>query len=315
MANEGGLNRRLGRGMEALIGGFVSTPKLASEPVTQPAAAAAADAPKDWLQVGVGSIQRNPFQPRVDFNEEALSELADSIKVHGVLQPVLVRRVDDSFQLIAGERRWLAAQRAGLLTVPCRVLDLQDQQVSEAALEENLKRRDLNVLEKAQAFHDYVKRFECSIEDLGKRLSLDRSTVSNMMRLLELPDPIRKLLLEDKITAGHAKAILPLEETHQLGLCARIQSESLTVRETEAAARSIIKGDAPPETISIEVGRKQREQLEITPHVKSLEQQFRDMVGLKVKIKQKTKDSGHVVIEFNSNDDFERLTKFLRKAA
>ena len=314
MANEGGLNRRLGRGMEALIGGFVSAPKLASEPLAQ-SVAPVADAPKDWLQVGVGSIQRNPFQPRVDFNDDAITELADSIKAHGVLQPVLVRRVDDGFQLIAGERRWLAAQRAGLLTVPCRVLDLQDQQVSEAALEENLKRRDLNVLEKAQAFQDYVKRFECSIEELGKRLSLDRSTVSNMMRLLELPDAIRKLLLEDKITAGHAKAILPLEESHQLALCERIQSESLTVRAAEAAARSIQKGEAPPETISIEVARKQRELVEVTPHVKQLEQQFRDMFGLKVQIKQKTKDSGQVVIEFNSNDDFERLTKFLRKAA
>jgi ParB family chromosome partitioning protein len=317
MANEGEMKRRLGRGLDALLGGFNSHPqddgssKIISAP---PTVQEPEPAQHDGQSLPVESLQRNPFQPRTDFDETALNELAESIKLHGILQPVLVRKAATGYQIIAGERRWLAAQRAGLKEVPCRVLTLEDQQATEAALEENLKRRDLNVLEKAQAFKDYTQRFGCSIEELGKRLSLDRSTVSNMMRLLELPEAIRKLLLEEKISAGHAKAILPLEAAHQLVLCERIQKEALSVRDTEAAAREILRGDAPPATIPIEAARTKTGP-ELTPHVKSLEQQFRDVLGLKVSIKLKTKEAGQVVIEFASNDDFERLTKLIRRAA
>lgn len=325
MANEGEMKRRLGRGLDALLGGFGSqsaddgTAKMVSTAISNPdatitASAPAPAAPNDSPLLSVESLHRNPFQPRTDFDETALNELAESIKQHGILQPVLVRKVTTGYQIIAGERRWLAAQRAGLREVPCRVLTLEDQQATEAALEENLKRRDLNVLEKAQAFKDYTQRFGCSIEELGKRLSLDRSTVSNMMRLLELPEAIRALLLSEKISAGHAKAILPLEPADQLALSERIQKETLSVRDTEAAAREILRGDAPPATIPMDA-KQAKSAPEVTPHVKSLEQQFRDVLGLKVSIKLKTKESGQVIIEFGSNDDFERLTKLIRRAA
>lgn len=334
MSNEGESKRRLGRGMEALIGGFMSNPKPAptaavpanpqqptaapsTESAATPNATTSAAEPRDLLHLEITEITRNPFQPRTAFDDAALKELAESIQQHGVLQPILVRKTDTGYQLIAGERRWLAAQKAGLTTVPSRVLTLEDQAVCEAALEENMKRRDLNVLEKAQAFSDYVKRFGCTIEELGKRLSLDRSTVSNMMRLLELPEPIKALLLEEKITAGHAKAMLPLEQAHQLALCERIQTERLSVRETEAAVRQLMQSQEVPETLSFEDAKQQSKAVtpEVTAHVRSLEQQFRDLLGLKVQIKQKTKDAGQVVIEFSSNDDFERLTRLLRKVA
>ncbi len=330
MAQEGEMKRRLGRGMEALLGGFGGNAKPADDtpqPVPQateseqqadPVSVEPAT-PKDMLHVPVGEITRNPFQPRTEFDEASLKELAESVQQHGVLQPVLVRKTESGYQLIAGERRWLAAQKAGLTTVPCRVMSLEDQAASEAALEENLKRRDLNVLEKAQAFKGYVDRFGCTIEDLGKRLSLDRSTVSNMMRLLELPEAVKALLLEEKISAGHAKAMLALEEPHQLVLCQRIQAERLSVRETEAAVRQLLQQDPEvPETLSFEAAQKKskgEEPAQQTAHVQSLEQQFRDLLGLKVQIKLKTKDSGQVVIEFGTNDDFERLTRLLRKVA
>ncbi len=323
MANEGEMKRRLGRGLDALLGGFGSqsaddgTAKMVSTAVSNPDATIttpAPAAPHDSPLLSVESLHRNPFQPRSDFDETALNELAESIKLHGILQPVLVRKVTTGYQIIAGERRWLAAQRAGLREVPCRVLTLEDQQATEAALEENLKRRDLNVLEKAQAFKDYTQRFGCSIEELGKRLSLDRSTVSNMMRLLELPEAIRVLLLSEKISAGHAKAILPLEPADQLALSERIQKETLSVRDTEAAARDILRGDAPPATIPMDA-KQAKSAPEVTPHVKSLEQQFRDVLGLKVSIKLKTKESGQLIVEFGSNDDFERLTKLIRRAS
>ena len=314
MTQDGAPKRRLGRGLDALLGGRpqqapeavpvaialpVNAPEVSSQPVTL---------------LAVDQIRRNPFQPRSEFDEESLNELAKSIGLHGILQPVLVRKTEKGYQLIAGERRWLAAQRAGLKEVPCRVMELADREVSEAAMEENLKRKDLNVLEKAQAFQDYVDRFACTIEELGKRLSMDRSTVSNMLRLLELPEPVRRLLHEEKITGGHAKAILPLEEVDQLAICERIQAESLSVRKTEQAVRTILRGENA-DTIPIESAKKLKAPAERTSHVDSLEQQLRDTLGLKVQIKLKTSESGQVIIDFGSNADFDRITRLIRKAA
>ena len=312
--------RRLGRGLSALLGGFSQDDEGShaegSEPVSTrdgSTEATSATEPGDAHFISVKLIKRNPFQPRTDFDEASINELAESIRIHGVLQPILVRKVGDDFQLIAGERRLLASKRVGLQDVPCRVLELGDQQVSEAALEENLKRKDLNVLEKAQAFKDYVERWGCTIGELGERLSMDRSSISNSLRLLDLPAKARQLLLEDKITAGHAKAILPLVQAHQEAMCERIVNESLSVRSTEQAVRQLLRGEAPA-TIPMN-SKAAKAKPELTDHVKSLEGQFRDLLGLKVQIKLKKSDAGQVVIEFNSNDDFEKITRFLRKAA
>lgn len=314
MTQDGAPKRRLGRGLDALLGGK-SQPGSEAAPI---AVAISADTPEasssQATLLKISEIRRNPFQPRSEFDEESLNELAKSIGLHGVLQPVLVRKTEKGYQLIAGERRWLASQKAGLSEIPCRVMELADKEVSEAALEENLKRKDLNVLEKAQAFQDYVDRFGCTIEELGKRLSMDRSTVSNMLRLLELPEPVRQLLHEEKITGGHAKAMLPLEEADQLVVCERIQAESLSVRKTEQAVRSILRGEKA-DTIPIESAKKQKDSPERTAHIDSLEQQLRDALGLQVQIKLKKKESGQVIIDFSSNDDFDRITRFLRKAA
>lgn len=227
--------RRLGRGLNALLGGGAPAHELASH---QPQG--------ELRHILVNEISRNPFQPRKDFDAEALGELASSIREHGILQPILVREVDGGFQLIAGERRWQAAQKAGLSTVPCRVVDVIDKTACEFALEENLKRKDLNDLEKAQAFRDYLSHFECTIDELARQLSMSRSSVSNMLRLLELPDPVKNALHAGKISAGHARALLPLEQADQLALSGRIQAESLSVRKTEAAVRELL-GRAQPQ--------------------------------------------------------------------
>ena len=314
MAQDSAPKRRLGRGLDALLGGKSQQTQDAAPAAVAVLGDAAEQSSRPATLLRVDEIRRNPFQPRSDFDDGALDELAKSIGLHGVLQPVLVRKTEHGYQLIAGERRWLASQRAGLTEIPCRVLELADREVSEAALEENLKRKDLNVLEKAQAFQDYVDRFGCTIEELGKRLSMDRSTVSNMLRLLELPEAVRQLLHEEKITGGHAKAILPLEEADQVAVCERIQAESLSVRKTEQAVRAILRGEKPG-TIPIESAKKQKAAPERTSHIDSLEQQLRDTLGLKVQIKLKSKESGQIVIDFSSNDDFERITRFLRKAA
>ena len=303
--------RGLGRGLESLLGGSATD---ATAPELAPPPAGDQSGP---TEISVVSIDPNPFQPRKDFDAETLNELAESIRLRGILQPPLVRRVDGRFQLIAGERRWRAAQLAGLSTIPCRVMELDDQQVCEAAIEENLKRKDLHVLEKAQAFRDYLKRFDSSIEQLARQLGLNRSTVSNMLRLLELDDEVKQQLRTDAISSGHARALLSLEPAQQRTVCHEICQSKLSVRQTEQRVRELQSGAA--DTISFPNGGKSssREAAKTTPtsHILSLQDRLREMLGAKVEIRLTGKNSGRIIVEFQSNDDFERIIQSLRKAA
>lgn len=227
--------RRLGRGLSALLGGGAPAHEET-----------ALELQSELRHIATSQLSRNPFQPRKQFDPESIGELASSLKEHGILQPLLVREVDGGYQIIAGERRWQAAQKAGLSLLPCRVVDVIDKTACEFALEENLKRKDLNDLEKAQAFRDYIDQFQCSIEELSKQLSMKRSTVSNMLRLLDLPDPVKNALNSGRITAGHARALLPLQQAEQLELSSRIQAEQLSVRQTEATVKKMLgRGDEP----------------------------------------------------------------------
>ena len=237
-------------------------------------------------------------------------ELAESIRKHGLLQPLLVRQNGDKYQLIAGERRWRASQQVGLEAVPCRVVELEDKQVCEAAIEENLKRQDLNMIEKAQAFKEYLDKFGGTIEELSKQLSMNRSTVSNMMRLLELPEPVQDAVRLDRISGGHARAILPLSADGQQEMCRQIQEQQLSVRRTEEAVRAILKGEPKPEAAA-----KTAEKPEVSPHVLSLQDHLRDHYAAKVDIRLKKQDSGQIVIHFGSNADFERIVGQLRRPA
>lgn len=300
--------RRLGRGLNALLGAASM-------------GGSGDSGTNDQTEIAVELIDRNPFQPRQDFDQSAINELVDSIRQHGVLQPLLVRPAGDGYQLIAGERRLISAKKAGLRQVPCRVLNLNDQQVSEVALEENLKRQDLNVLEKAIAFQDYLKRFGCTIEDLARRLSFERSTVSNMLRLLELPDAVKTDLRSDKISAGHARALLAVKiEDAQIQLSQRIQKENLSVRRTEEAVRELLapkEADVVPFPGGGESQPVAEPATNMTNHVAGLQNQLRDWLGTNVEIKLsgKAKDKGKIVIDFASNDDFERIVGKLQRAA
>lgn len=296
-----GTRRRLGRGINSLLGGsdFDQASPLRDESAGE------------FVQMEVESIFRNSLQPRQEFDPAALAELAESVAQHGVLQPLLVRRVEGGFQIVAGERRWLAAKKVGLQTVPCRVVVMDDQVVTEVAIIENLQRADLNELEKAQAFQDYLEKYSGTIEELAKKLGKDRSTISNCLRLLELPDFVKLALRSGKITAGHARALLPLEEeSQQIALCQRIQSEQLTVRQIEEAVRQI--GD-DADTVPFQKSASKRSG--VSPQLLALQQQLRDLVGVKVEIKLKGKEAGRLVIHFNSNDEFERILQQLRRAS
>ena len=305
------IRRRLGRGLNALLGDdVVATDMPISTGSGEP------PAPHGELrQITVNAIERNPYQPRTEFEASSLRELSDSIQQHGVLQPLLVRALPNGgWQLIAGERRLMAAKQAGLATVPCRVLELEEQQVCEVALEENLKRKDLNVLEKAQAFANYLQQFGRTIEELSKQLSLDRSTVSNLLRLLDLAEPVKQSLRSEKISGGHARTLLSLPTEQQIALCQRIETESLSVRATEAAVRELLaESRSSEETVAFDPQHKAKPTA--TQHVLSLQGQLRDLLGVPVEIKLRGKESGQIVITFGSNDDFERVLRVLRRAA
>ncbi|MCH2200533.1 MAG: ParB/RepB/Spo0J family partition protein [Fuerstiella sp.] len=295
------LKRRLGRGLNALLG----TSEAESEAPVHLVSPAADE-------ISLELIERNPFQPRREFDPAAIDELANSIRKHGVLQPLLVRAIEDGYELVAGERRWRAAQQVGLDNIPCRVVELEDHQVSEAAIEENLKRQDLNVLEKADAFRDYLERFGGTVEELSKRLSMNRSTVSNMMRLLELPDHVQDAVRHDRISGGHARALLPLPPEAQMELTRQIEEQNLSVRRTEEAVRRILKsGLAPAESATVAPPTTP----EPSSHVISLQDQLREALAARIDIRLKKKESGQIVIHFGSNDDFERIVGQLRNAA
>ncbi len=315
--DRGTLKRRLGRGLNALLGSSSadeipeSLPLAALGDRDEPSAVAdESSVPSD--EVALELIETNPHQPRKDFDEDGLEELAASIRQHGVLQPLLVRSTESGYQLIAGERRWRAAQRAQLATVPCRVLEMDDRGACEAAIEENLKRRDLNVLEKAEAFRDYLDHFGSTIEELAQHLSMNRSTVSNILRLLDLADPVREAVKADLISGGHARALLPLDAEHQVRLCQQIQAEGLSVRKTEQAVRAIVK----PQTAAPDAKPAAEKPAPPQPsnHLLSLQDQLRERLGAKVEIDLKTRDSGRILIHFASNDDFERVIRALRSA-
>lgn len=303
--------RRLGRGLSSLLGGLAE-PAILEE-------GQAPEAPiGEFALIEEAAISRNPFQPRKDFAEDSLAEMVTSISQHGILQPLLVRAVDGAFQLIAGERRLLAARRAGLAKVPCRVIELDDKGVCEVAIIENVQRADLSDLEKAQAFQDYLDKFGGTIEELAAKLGKNRSTVSNCLRLLELPDFVKISLGSGRITAGHARALLPLdEEADQIVMCRRIESEKLSVRQTEDEIRQKLHATDAGDTIPFQSGdsKVKSASVPISNHVLELQQQLRELLGAKVEIRLKGRDSGKLVIHFSSNDEFERIVGFLRKAS
>jgi ParB family chromosome partitioning protein len=287
---------RLGRGLDALIGS-----------VSEPAGGST------LAEVAIASIQANPYQPRKTFDPDELASLRDSIRTHGILQPLVVRQLGDHYQLIAGERRLKAAQEAGLLEVPVRVVDFNDQQVVEAALVENIQRTDLNPIEKAQGFKDYLDRFQMTHDQLATRLGLARSTITNLVALLELPQEIQNSVRVGQITLGHAKVLKGMTNPErQLATAKQIIARGLSVHATEAYLKEL---DAVPEPESAEPDENGRPKStgEKTAHVQGIEDEIRQKLGTKVEIKVKGKERGTFLIAFESNDDFERILEVLRR--
>ncbi|MFO0877368.1 MAG: ParB/RepB/Spo0J family partition protein [Gemmataceae bacterium] len=285
---------RLGRGLDALLGGSDAATATTSASNTVP----------------VLAIEKNPFQPRKAFDDDDLSSLQESIRNHGILQPLVVRQVGDRFQLIAGERRLRAAQAAGLDSVPVTVVDFNDQQSYEAALVENIQRADLNPIEKAQGFKEYLDRYQITHEQLATRLGLARPTITNLVALLDLPVELQDAVRVGQLTLGHAKILKGINDpARQQAMAREIIARGLSVHATEA----FIKQHATPEKEPESNGTGKSAPADKTAHVAGIEDELRQRLGLRVEVRVKGKDKGQLVLTFETNDDFERLIDVLRR--
>jgi ParB family chromosome partitioning protein len=289
------------------------SPAAPHDPGEQSAAAAASDmvsaAPR---KLAIEDIQHNPHQPRQDFDTDELQRLADSITSHGLLQPVVVRPWEGGYQLIAGERRLRAARLAGWAEVPVTIVEANERQTAELAIVENLQRKDLNALEKAASFQRYLNQYGGTQEELAGRLKLDRSTIANLIRLLELPEPVQDALRRGKITPGHARALLPLgEEREQVSFCHRVQREGLNVRQTEALVQETIAAADGPIGVVGSDGTVEKAPRRTSDHVAALEQEFRTALGVRVKITHDARGRGKVVIAFGSHEEFDQIRQHI----
>jgi len=292
---------RLGRGLDALFGADEPHPVGGTQ-----------------SRVPVEVIEENPYQPRKTFDDDELASLRDSIRTHGVLQPLVVRAVGNRYQLIAGERRLRAARAAGLPSVPVTIVDFNDQQVLEAALVENIQRSDLNPIEKAQGFREYLTRYQMTHEQFAQRLGLGRATITNLVALLDLPAELQDAIRVGQLTTGHAKALKGIgDPARQVAFGREVMARGLSVHATEAYVKQMAaaphaedNGDSDPSRTGNGTGSRSSPR---TNHVLGIEDELRQKLSLKVEIRVRGKDRGQVVLNFESNDDFERVIEVLRR--
>lgn len=293
----------LGKGLSALI------PRMNSEEAVAPASL-----PKDAgednvvIAIEVEKIRPNPFQPRADFDPQTLDELKRSILEKGVIQPITVRRtLDQKYELISGERRVRASQEAGLKTIPAYIIRVEsDAEMLELALIENLQREHLNPIEIAQSYKRLIEECNLTQEEVGEKIGKDRSTVTNFLRLLKLPEKIQLALRKDAITMGHARALITLpDEKTQIRVFEKIVKNGLSVRKVEELVKTF--GEAPKKKIVSFASPR------TDGGIQNIESRLRQSLGTKVTIHRKSGDSGEIVIEYYNADDLDRLIELLEQ--
>lgn len=296
------MDRRLGRGLSSLLGGVLS-----EETTPAPAGASSPEGPR--IEVEVGRIDPNPYQPRQTFDPIALEELRDSIRQHGILQPVVLRPVGDRFELVAGERRLRAARMAGLDRVPAVVRgDLGDHQMLELALVENVQRRDLDALERARGYQRMMEALGLTQAQVADKVGLRRSTVANHLRLLELPPKAQEAIAEGLITMGHARAMLSIPDRADIeSLVERTAREGLSVRRVEELARAAAGGakvsTPPPSGAPTESN--------LPPWARELEGRIREHLGTRVQVRLTGPEQGRIVIHFFNRPSLDRAIEVL----
>ena len=287
--------RALGRGLSALLSDSQEE-SIESAPTRSEAAQAVVD-------IALNSIRENPLQPRRRFDEERLAELAESIREHGVVQPVVVTREIEGYRLVVGERRWRAAQLAGLESIPALVKEMAGQKLLEIALIENLQREDLNPIEEAQAFSYLIREHQLTQEELAKRLGCSRPAVSNALRLLALPPQVRQEVEAGCLSAGHARAVLALpQEKQQLRAWSEFKAQQCSVRQAEEYVRQLLEGGEK---------RPPAERNRLSPDWEQIQEHLGQHLNTIVRIRPGAQGRGRIELNYQNQADLERLVEFL----
>ena len=297
----------LGRGLDAMISETAMKSRPTAKkttPCKESKKTVEEKKEENVLTVKMTEIEPNRKQPRKQFDEDGLLELAESIKQFGVLQPLLVQKKDDYFEIIAGERRWRASKLAGLKEVPVIIKDFSEQEAVEISLIENIQRENLNPIEEAVAFKRLMEEFHLKQDTIAERVSKSRTAVTNSMRLLKLDERVQQMLIDEMLSTGHARALLAIEDKEmQYSAAIKVFDEKLSVRETEKLVKDILNpAEKKPE-------KKEDPALELI--YQQLEEKIKGIVGSKVAIRRKNKDKGRIEIEYYSQDELERIVELL----
>lgn len=292
----------LGKGLDSLIPSTGHKKTAPAKPEVKKEVVVEKVIKKEEVMVKITEVEPNREQPRKNFNEDALLELADSIKQFGIIQPLVVQKQDDYYEIIAGERRWRAAKLAGLKEVPVIIKNYTEQERVEIALIENIQREDLNPIEEAMAFKRLLTEFELKQDELAERVSKSRTAVTNSMRLLKLDERVQQMVVDEKISTGHARALLAVEDKEQqYNLANKIFDEKLSVRETERLMKNLQK----------EKKDKKDQKTENEFIYKGIEEKIKMILGTKVTVNHKKNNKGRIEIEYYSNEELERIMDLL----
>ncbi|MCF6354644.1 MAG: ParB/RepB/Spo0J family partition protein [Candidatus Polarisedimenticolaceae bacterium] len=292
--------RGLGRGLDALLGSGISEEASATD------GGDSGSKDGDFAILPVDLIQRGRYQPRRDFNPDSLRELADSIAAQGVVQPIVVRPVGRGhYEIIAGERRWRAAQQVGLSEIPTVIRDVSDQTAMAMGLIENIQREDLNPLEEATALHRLLNEFELTHQQIAQAVGKSRTTVTNLLRLLELNEDVKQLVEAGKVEMGHARALLGLQAQAQSDGAREVVKKGLSVRETERLVRRL-QGEASGDSA------RDKKPVKDDPDISRLQDDLSERLGAQVKLQQGAKGKGKLVISYNSLDELEGILEHIQ---
>lgn len=290
--------RGLGKGLDSLIPNTIGESKGKADNGT------GSENKNPETMVKLTAVEPNRDQPRKNFDEDALLELAESIKQFGLLQPILVQERDGYYEIIAGERRWRAAKIAGLKEVPVIIKNLTDQEIVEISLIENIQREDLNPIEEAQAYKRLLNEFHLKQDEVAERVSKSRTAVTNSMRLLKLCDEVQQMVVNEMITTGHARALLSIEDPEEQYMIAqKVFDEKMSVREVEKLVKNLHKPEKP----------KKAENKSLEVIYQNIEEKLKESLGTKVSISSKENGAGKIQIEFYDHDDLDRLMEYIIK--
>ena len=293
-------SRGLGKGLDSMIPQKVIKPK--EDKIDVKSKKNQDNVSRETL-ININQIEPNKSQPRRNFNEDTLHELAESIKLYGIIQPLILQKRNKYYEIIAGERRWRAAKVAGLKEVPAIIKDYSSQEIVEIALIENIQREDLNPIEEAIAFQKLINEYKLKQDEVAERVSKSRTAIANSMRLLKLDQRVQQMLIDDMISSGHARALITLEEGEmQYQIATKIFDEKLSVRETEKLVKKLLE---PAKEV-------QDREKNLNFIYRDIEEKIKEIIGSKVQVKQKSGDKGKIEIEYYSKDEFERIVELFQ---